>query len=552
MEEQNNWQSAINSPLTQRLIRPLIQPGIISFAGATEIIQRSQRLSSRHPLLNNPRWSSLKHLEGEKVPIVHAQKAIPREVEVQQIGVNSKETPVVQAKRGIKSKQALESRNKLNYPASQPTSPTETSISQSPKTNSSNLVIQRKLDSSAPQSQSQAISSSSIPSKRNTQESTSLDLNGEIFSPAIPTPPVSDVVVPTSPLLPDTENIFSQQQLSPLPLANSQGLSSNNLLNKNTDANEFTSKNRESSKQQEEQSVNLEDNSQLLSKNTNESPDGKTSEFINPLPVVKSLNQIAAQENNLPQLAKNKLETDSTIKNYLLPVVQSQSKPYSGEIYYTQPSEHKQFNYPSQQEVKISNSVDKITEDISSKVRQEKIVIKEVAQEKTKFDYPNTNIASKLANKPANYNHKKLSQPKVLPIVKPKPLTSFHSSYTKQIFSPQPQTKSVVVNPQQIKSPQMKTPLIFSQGATGQQTQENNNYKPTSQPSNYQSATNKLSHPRNTETVVNQWLINQNQQKHPDSQPQQKIDINAITNQVELRLKRRLIAESERRGRKFR
>ena len=541
MTEQKNWQSAINSQLSQRLIRPLIQPGIISFAGATEIIQRSQRFSSRHPLLNNPRWSSLKNLEGEKVPIVHAQMAVPREAEVQQMGAKIKETPIVQAKRIIESKQALENKNKLNYSASQPISSTETSISQSPKNNSSNVVIQRKLDSSAPQSQSQAISSSSILSKRNTEESTSLDLDGEISSPAMATPPVSDVVIPTSPLLPDTETIFSQQKLS-----------NNNLPNQNTNAKDFFINNRESSKQQKEQQVSVEENSQLLSKHTNESPDGETSEVINPLPVVKSINRVVAQENSLPQLAKNKLETDSKVKNYLLPVVQSHSKTYSGENNSTQLSEHKQFNYPSQQEVKTSNSVDKITEDISSKVRQGKLVIKEIAQEKTKFDYPNTKITSELASKPTNYNRKKPGQANILPIVNPKPLTSFQSSSTKQIIPSQPQRKSVVVNPQQIKSPEMKTPLIFSQGATRQQTQENNNKRPTSQPSNYPSATNDLSQPKTSETIVNQWLVNQNQQKHPDSQPQQNIDLNAITNQVERRLKRRLIAESERRGRKFR
>ena len=51
---------------------------------------------------------------------------------------------------------------------------------------------------------------------------------------------------------------------------------------------------------------------------------------------------------------------------------------------------------------------------------------------------------------------------------------------------------------------------------------------------------------QNSPTVVNQWLINQPSQKPENNQP--KIDINAITNQVERNLKRKFIVESERRG----
>lgn len=550
MTEQKNWQSAINSQLSQRLIRPLIQPGIISFAGATEIIQRSQRFSNRHPLLNNPRWSSLKHLEGERVPIVHGQRTTPREAEVQQGEVKRKETPVVQAKRIIESKQAFESQNKLNYPASQPNSPTETSISESPTSNSSNVVIQRKIDPSVPQSQSQTISSPSTLRNHNGEKSASLD--GEKLSQDIPTSPISDLVVPTSPLLPETEIILPQQQSNPLPLPNSQKLSNNNLLNKNTDTNQFPSQNRELSRQKEQKSESEEENSQFIPRNSTKNHALENSEVINPLPVVKSRNIIVAQENNLPQLDKNKSEENSTVRNSLLPVAQSRPKPYSKEANFNQLTKNKQLDYPGQKEEILSRKVEPAMKSSPREIRNEKLILKEVVQARTESNYPDTITVNQSSNLASKLNSKKTNQANILPRVQPKLLTSSQSNSTEQLSPSKPQRKSVVVNPQQRKSPEVKTPLIFSQGSTRQQTQENNNKRPISQPNNYPSATNHLSQPRPSETVVNQWLVNQNQQKDPNSQSQQKIDLNTITNQVERRLKRRLIAESERRGRKFR
>ena len=546
MKDQNNWQSAINSQLSQRLIRPLIQPGIISFADATEIIQRSQRFSSRHPLLNNPRWSSLKHLEGEKVPIVHAQMTVPKESEVQQTGVKIKETPVVQAKRVIEGKQAFESHNKVDYPQSQHIHPTAIAA------DDSNLVIQRKLDSSAPQSYSQTTSSPSTPSHHNGEESLSLD--GEIYAPVIPTTPVSDLVVPTSPLLPQTETVFSQQQSNTLPIANSssQNLSNSDFISQDTDVKQLSSKNIELSRKHNQQQVSSEENSQFLSQITKNISDGETAEVINTLPVVKSSKRIVNQENNLTQLGKNELGESSTAINSLLPVVHSRTKLYSDEANSTERRKQKKLDYPGQKEEKKSGKVDMIVESSPKEIRDEKLILKEFVQARTEPNYSDTITVGQSSNLASNFNSKKTNQANILPRVQPKVLTSYHSSSIEESYPSQSQSKSVVVNPQQRKSPEMKTPLIFSKGAIGQQTQENNNKRQISQPNNYPSATNNLSQPRTSETVVNQWLVNQNQQNYPDSQSQQKIDLNAITNQVERRLKRRLIAESERRGRKFR
>ena len=70
------WQDAIDRRLQQRLIRPLVQPGLINTSGLTNvIISRSQRLGDRLPLLTelNQRFSSTTTWHTDEIPIVYAQ-----------------------------------------------------------------------------------------------------------------------------------------------------------------------------------------------------------------------------------------------------------------------------------------------------------------------------------------------------------------------------------------------------------------------------------------------------------------------------------------------
>jgi len=104
------WQDAIDKQLQQRLLRPLVQPGMINtsvLAGA--IISRSQRLSDRLPLLvqMDRRWSSVTTQSANHLPLVYAQPLpIPdnngEKVNLSKTSsipkVHRKEVPVIQAK----------------------------------------------------------------------------------------------------------------------------------------------------------------------------------------------------------------------------------------------------------------------------------------------------------------------------------------------------------------------------------------------------------------------------------------------------------------------
>ena len=77
-----NWQTSIDRRLQERLLRPMLKPGVIDSTGlARKILSRSQQLSNRVPLLDQleQRWSSLRELSTQEVPVVYAQ---PRQTEV--------------------------------------------------------------------------------------------------------------------------------------------------------------------------------------------------------------------------------------------------------------------------------------------------------------------------------------------------------------------------------------------------------------------------------------------------------------------------------------
>ena len=73
---ESNWQDIIDQRLQERLMRPLVQPGLTNTTQlARVIISRSHRLSNRLPLLTelNQRLSNVTPLQAEQTPIVYAQ-----------------------------------------------------------------------------------------------------------------------------------------------------------------------------------------------------------------------------------------------------------------------------------------------------------------------------------------------------------------------------------------------------------------------------------------------------------------------------------------------
>jgi len=70
-----NWQDGINTQLLRRLIRPLAQPGTIEMSISQGIIERSDRFLNRLPLLSQQmqRWGNFNTESSESIPIVYAK-----------------------------------------------------------------------------------------------------------------------------------------------------------------------------------------------------------------------------------------------------------------------------------------------------------------------------------------------------------------------------------------------------------------------------------------------------------------------------------------------
>ncbi|MBD2438759.1 hypothetical protein [Nostoc sp. FACHB-110] len=88
-----NWQDALDTRLVNRLTRPLHQPGIMNLMMGQRIINRCDRFLHRLPLLNQQiqRWGSTNTLSSESVPIVYAQ---PTNLVQAQPGENGLNSPI--------------------------------------------------------------------------------------------------------------------------------------------------------------------------------------------------------------------------------------------------------------------------------------------------------------------------------------------------------------------------------------------------------------------------------------------------------------------------
>ncbi|NEU81196.1 hypothetical protein [Nostoc sp. UIC 10630] len=75
MANSSNWQDSLDEGLVNRLHRPLRQPGMMKMAMGQRIINRCDRFLNRLPLLNQQmrRWGNTNTLSSESMPIVYAQ-----------------------------------------------------------------------------------------------------------------------------------------------------------------------------------------------------------------------------------------------------------------------------------------------------------------------------------------------------------------------------------------------------------------------------------------------------------------------------------------------
>lgn len=143
LSEQLTWQDALDSHLTRRLIRPLVQPGVMDGRMARVIIARSQRLNNRLPLLTQLQGRGVaRNLSPEQIPIVYAQP-LSREASTNSASSIPIDMPQPQANKPpvVQAKFARSNKSSSNITPSLERSP---SVVQSSKLTTPQ--IQRKLD----------------------------------------------------------------------------------------------------------------------------------------------------------------------------------------------------------------------------------------------------------------------------------------------------------------------------------------------------------------------------------------------------------------------
>jgi hypothetical protein len=139
MNSHPNWQESLNPKLMQRLVRPLVQPGVISSKMAESIVLRSQRFANRLPMLAIAyRGYATSNSKVEPVPIVYAQ---PQPVLTNAVSTNleshsqpllaSGESRNTQSGESRSSTQPVIVQAKFASPSSQATLPTNLPINTS-------------------------------------------------------------------------------------------------------------------------------------------------------------------------------------------------------------------------------------------------------------------------------------------------------------------------------------------------------------------------------------------------------------------------------------
>ncbi|MCU0551549.1 MAG: hypothetical protein MUC48_19575 [Leptolyngbya sp. Prado105] len=91
------WQSAVDSNLVKRLMRPLVQPGAIGSQLGDSILARTEQMTSHLPLLVQFAQRQAGIFQPEQIPIVYAQPSSSVQVVHSQIETASEPLTIVQA-----------------------------------------------------------------------------------------------------------------------------------------------------------------------------------------------------------------------------------------------------------------------------------------------------------------------------------------------------------------------------------------------------------------------------------------------------------------------
>ncbi|GEM_PF-3301546 len=511
--QQKIWQNAINPQLEKRLIRPLSQPGVINFDMATKVLLRTQHFNNRNPLLKNPRWSTKKNLNTNNTPIVYAQPSLNNQEENSlAISPNTSSSPKTSGKSDLNELSSSAVAVKAEKINSLP--PIKSSIAQP--------IIQRKVDTSL---SSNISDSSNITSLSNTEPNIKEEYNSEL--PLV------------EPELKNLDSVNSQQPVISQPL-NQDNHSNQENINK----------------------INLTQTNESSTAKPSELPLVKT-ELNNPESVVyqkpafsQPLNQDnSSNQENINQISSNPINQSQTAKFSELPLVKPELN--NSESIITQSSKKditNLVNINSINDNRRSELVEKNTSDlpkVTIEISTSEQLQNNIDKPSLPIIYPHTrtnidlikenNINKQLqSNSLSSKNQKNSNIPVVKPIVKPENNIN--------IYSPSlPKEPLVVLETPKQQTQQNFTPLVFPQNNSQGKSEsliDSNAYQHIQHHNNNQNNPNSS---QTSPTVVNQWLINnQTSQKPENNQP--KIDINAITNQVERKLKRKFMVETERRG----
>jgi len=520
-----NWQDAIDPGFQERLMRPLVKPGVIDKAQlAGNILSRSDRFANRLPLISQleRRFSGVKNLSTGQLPIVYAQP--------------------------------LSSEANVANTATPANSPTSGRVSRA--------IVQAKF-APAPSKSGSASSSAIAPAKgmpvaNSTQVSSSA------------------VEVSSSPLPLVRSQSAESTQVKQKPASNPPSTQSNIRIN---DAKEPTPQPVVPNPNTE--SISTQQNLDLIAPLTSENAIAPSTQQQNsPLPVVRSqsVEPISAQKNLdliVPSTPENAIVPSTQQQNSSLPVVRSQSvEPISAlQKQESAPSERLPIVYAEPLTGEVSNLGKSLTlgnsQPLQTQVNSLPVVQPRSSgsQQKMRSQNPTTaslNPSSIPQSTENNSQPTGETKPSIPTVQVTNPVRSWLEPQPHPLLKNQtaadPTPNQTFNQKTTIRTNNLGTPLVFSTPppAAGQ-GQQANNPEFTSSQQNFEGGQTNYNPATAITTVSPQIPQNFNRppvvesassegNNTPNNNSQTKIDVDALADKVERKLMRRLVIENERRG----
>ncbi|MBD2184304.1 hypothetical protein [Aerosakkonema funiforme] len=521
-----NWQDAIDPGFQERLMRPLVKPGVIDKTQlAGNILSRSQRFANRLPLVSQleRRFSGVNNFPASQVPITYAQP-LGGEANVANT-VTPKNSPasgqvsrtVVQAKLApTPSKSTSASPSAIAPVKGMPVANSTKNFSNSVEVSSSPLPLVRSQNAEPTQvKQKPASNSPSAQSNIRTDATTKLTPQPVVLSQNAESMQVQQPLDLTAPSTAQNTSATSpDQQNSPLPVVRSQSV----------------------------EPISTQQNLDLIAPSTAQNAiaiSTSTEPPISPLPVVRSQSaelisapqkQESAQSKSLPIVYAEPLTGE--VSNPSKSLTLAKSQPLQTQV---NPLPVVQPRYSqSQQTTRSQNST------------TASLTPSSIPQATENNSQPTSETNSSIPIVQVTNTVRSWLEPQPHPLLK-----------NQTTANPTP---NQTFNQKTVRTTNLGTPLIFStpHSATGQEQQANNPEFTSSQQNfeggqtNYNSATaitvasQQITPNLNRPPTVESDRYEGN--NLPNNNSPTKIDVDALADKVERKLMRRLVIENERRG----